>query len=174
MPQQNADEILKIFNACCATLYAVLKDIPAKQLAWAPSPDSRSISGITRHLIRVDNWFLKRQGFEPQGDDPGLQADGKGLLAALQTVHQQIRDILNNATREDLLRRSQAEDAKDFETLVGVILHISQHYLYHLAQMIYLRRACDRHWESPLGQWEAATHAIADRLAVMEGLEHDN
>ncbi len=44
----------------------------------------------------------------------------------------------------------------------SVVVHIAQHYLYHLAQIIYLRRAQDRAWSSPMKQWEAATHLIGE------------
>lgn len=43
-----------------------------------------------------------------------------------------------------------------------------------LAQMVYLRRACDRQWEAPPGQWEDATHLITDELAAMKKLYREN
>ena len=41
---------------------------------------------------------------------------------------------------------------------------MAQHYLYHLAQMTYLRRIRDREWKAPLDEWEEATHLIGDRV----------
>ncbi len=171
MENKQAESILKIYTACAKPLYAVLENIPEAQLNWQPNTDSRSIGQMMRHLIRVDNWFLKRLDFEPEIEDPG-EASTPAILAALQGVHQQIISILK-AIRDDaeLARKSSAPDAKSHETLAGIMIHISQHYLYHLAQMIYLRRAQDREWKSPMKQWEAATHIISDELAVIKNVE---
>ena len=42
------------------------------------------------------------------------------------------------------------------------VIHMAQHYLYHLAQMTYLRRIRDRDWKAPLDEWDRATHVIGD------------
>ena len=44
----------------------------------------------------------------------------------------------------------------------SVVVHIARHYLYHLAQIVYFRRAQDCAWSSPMKQWEAATHLIGE------------
>lgn len=164
-----AQHILGIYRACAAPLYRVLDEIPDDHLRWKPAPESRSISEIMRHLIRVDNWFLGRLGYPPEAVDPkgGTSED---ILHNLKIVQRQIETILKDCRDDsELARRSQAPDAGEHETLGEVILHISQHYLYHLAQMVYLRRAQDRNWPAPLKEWENATHVISANITKTGG-----
>lgn len=166
---KRAQHILEIYRACVAPLYKVLENIPDEQLRWKPAPESRSIGEMMRHLIRVDNWFLGRLGYPPQALDPkgGTVED---ILLNWRAVHRQIETILENCRDDsELSRRSQVSDAGEHETLGGVILHIGQHYLYHLAQMVYLRRAQDRNWPAPLKEWENATHIIAEKIIQTGG-----
>lgn len=164
-----AQHILEIYRACAAPLYKVLENIPDEHPRWKPAPESRSISEMMRHLIRVDNWFLGRLGYQPEAVDPkgGTVED---ILTNLKIGHRQIETILENCRDDsELTRRSQAPDAGEHETLGGVILHIGQHYLYHLAQMVYLRRAQDRNWPAPLKEWEDATHLISATITKTGG-----
>ena len=141
----------------------VLDGISEEDLRWAPAPESRSIGEMTRHIIRVDGGFLKRLGVETQVPDPGdVSADD--LLAALRTIHMETHAILDLCDDDSSLDRA-LDGGEEHETPGGIILHMAQHYLYHLAQMIYLRRARDRSWESPMKEWEHATHVIARHLA---------
>lgn len=165
-----ARQIREIYSACAAPLYKVLEGLSEEQLRWKPAPDSRSIGQMARHLIRVDNWFLQRQGFSPVTGDPGEEAGAGQILAAMQQVHGQVQEILEHSDEDRLRRRHEGEDAGEHETLAEVILHMAQHYLYHLAQMIYLRRAQDREWSPPLKEWEAATHVLAGHLAPVKDL----
>ena len=170
MPTQNARALLKIYTACAETLYPILKNLPDEQLNWQPAPDSRSIGELARHLIRVDKWFFDRLGFDHSISDPGETDAGK-LLAALQNTHRQISDILNAMQDDaDLIRKSGAADARPHDTLAEIVVHIAQHYLYHHAQMVYLRRARDRDWKAPLDSWENASYALSDALAVIQKL----
>ena len=168
MPRKNIEMLLQIHQACGKPLYSVLEHITAEQLAWRPAPESRGIGEIMRHVVRVDIWFLNRLGYEPRASDT-KKPSVEDLISMLESSHSQIGEILDACKDDkDLLRKSSAPDAREDEDLGGVIRHISQHYLYHLAQMIYLRRAQDRQWESPIKEWEYATHVIADFL-LMKG-----
>ena len=164
MFRRNIEMILQIHQACRKPLYSLIEKITPEQLAWRPATESRNISEIIRHLVRVDMWFLKRLGYEPQTDDL-KNPSAQDLIAMLESSHHQIDEVIDHCKDDkDLLRKSSVPDAKDDENLAGVVKHISQHYLYHTAQMIYLRRAQDRHWKSPIDEWEFATHVISDFL----------
>src|SRR5690606_3976441 len=100
---------------------------------------------MCRHLIRVDNSFLSKLSLQKIVDDPEDQ-NAEEILSLLKIQHQQFEDFI---TQE--IQSSHAE----------LILHAAQHYLYHISQMIYLRRANDRNWESPINEWERITYEIA-------------
>ncbi len=170
MATQNVETLLKIYDACAGALYPALEGIPGAQLHWQPAPESRSIGQIIRHLIRVDRWFMERLGYSPAFSDPG-EVGAAELLAALKNTHAQIRAMVEKIPDPaGLGRKSDAPDAGPHETAAEIVVHMAQHYLYHFAQVVYLRRARDRSWKAPLREWESATYVISDELAVIKQL----
>jgi len=156
--------IVAVFQACRQPLFAVLDGITDQQLSWKPAPESRSIGEIFRHLIRVDGWFLKRLGIEPVIGD-AKSGSVEDIRLHLESIHQQISEIVAAAeSDEDFLRARTSVDGKDHEKIGVAVLHIAQHDLYHLAQVVYLRRAQDRTWPAPTKAWEQATYVMGDML----------
>ena len=156
------ERVRAVYEAARQPLFAVLDGIPAEHLDWKPAPDSRSIGEICRHLYRVDIWFLKRLGLAPviEEDAPGPADEIAGRMRQIQ---QQILDVLNACDADsDLFIERTSLGGEHTSQFGPVVVHIAQHYLYHLAQIIYLRRAQDRAWPSPMKQWEAATHLVGD------------
>ena len=167
----NSQTILDLYEASAKTIPAALAGISESQLNWRPAPDSRSIGEIVRHLIRVDIWFMDRMGITLATIDPGKTSPDK-ITAAFQALNEEIGDILKQCKSEqELYRPSAKPDAKPHETLAENIIHMAQHYLYHLAQIVYLRRAQDRDWSSPLHLWEEATYLFSDKLTAMQNLK---
>jgi uncharacterized damage-inducible protein DinB len=155
---------LHVFETCRKPLLAVLDGISAEQLNWKPAPESRSIGEICRHLLRVDAWYLKRLGVEPAVSD-AKPASREELVTNMQKIQQQIAGVVEMCVSDDdLLIERKSLDGKDKEKLGVAVIHMAQHYLYHLAQIIYFRRAQDRNWPSPQKAWEEATHVIGDYL----------
>jgi uncharacterized damage-inducible protein DinB len=168
MGRSTIGTIQEILKACRAPLYAVLEQIPAGQMNWKPAPESRSIGEMARHLVRVDMWFLKRLGFESTVADR-KDASPAEILELVKAADVRLDEILAQCGDDaELERRVEAADAKAYESVGGILLHMGHHYLYHAAQMIYLRRAQDRNWPAPLEAWEAATCAI-DRFVMKRG-----
>ena len=54
------------------------------------------------------------------------------------------------------------KDGHDNDTINKYIFHSCHHSLYHLAQVIYLRRVLDRNWKSPIDDWDKVTWIIAN------------
>lgn len=163
MSRATIDMILRIHEACASPLYLVLNGISEEQLNWQPAKESRSIGSIMNHLIRVDKAFFEKLGYELKSTDKkGGSADE--ILKALETEHKEIRNILQSCKDDSFLFEKHIPDNKEKGTLGDIVVHISQHYLYHLAQVIYLRRAQDRQWQSPEKQWENATYVIGELL----------
>ena len=164
MNRQKVFMTMHVFEACRKPLFTVLDGISDEQLTWKPAPESRSIGEICRHLLRADAWFLKRLGIEPVVSD-AKAASREELVANMQKIHHQIAGVIEVcASDDDLIVERKSLDGKDKEKLGVVVIHIAQHYLYHLAQIIYFRRAQDRNWQAPTKAWEEATHVIGDYL----------
>ncbi len=165
MSRKKIEMILDIHTACTQPLYAVLDGITEKQLSWRPAPESRSVNEIMGHLIRVDNKFLSRLGQEQKTEAPAGES-ALDTLNALKKVHKQMHELVEVLTEDSLLfKKSQAKDAKENDTINEHVLHSCQHNLYHLSQVIYLRRALDRKWNSPVMEWDKATRIIANYLS---------
>jgi uncharacterized damage-inducible protein DinB len=155
---------LEIFESSRKPLFAVLESIPAEQLSWKPAAESRSIGEICRHLVRVDAWYLKRLGITPVVSDAKSGAREE-YVEAMQKIQAQIKEVVSSCASDEELRVERTSlDGKDKEKLGVAVIHIAQHYLYHLAQIIYLRRGQDRSWPSPNKEWEDATYVIGDYL----------
>lgn len=164
MNRDRINMILEIHQVCTEPLYAVLDGINDEQFNWKPAPESRSINEIICHLVRVDISFLKR--LDRKADTEPLQ---NGTVAqvfiALKHIHAEMRQVVQDcADDSELFTRSTIKEAKETDTINEHILHSCQHNLYHLSQVIYLRRATDRSWTSPLKGWDHATRVIARYL----------
>jgi uncharacterized damage-inducible protein DinB len=172
MSRDRIASLLRLYDACRNTLYPILEDISDDHLAWRPAPDARSIREQMRHLIRVDTWYMRQLGLDPPLCDPGDGAPSAALAEGMQGIQGYVRGQLETCERdEDLAAERQSPKASKPYTLGWVTQHIAQHYLYHHAQMVYLRRAQDRNWASPLLAWEHATEEIG-RCIVDGRTEH--
>lgn len=164
MPKQKIEMIKEIFSECSQLIYETLNEIPEEQINWKPAAESRSIYEITAHLIRVNIFFLQRLNYEVKVQAPKTNSTDD-LNTALFNINSLIFEILNYLKDDsELLVKSTASDAKETENLNQLIPHLSQHYLYHYSQMVYLRRAQDRQWKSPVVDWERVTYLIGDYL----------
>ncbi len=153
---------VEIFEACRQPLFLVLDGISQDDLDWLPAPGMRGIGKMCRHMYRVDIWFLKRLGIEPviSHDAPGSADEIAGRMRTIQ--EQILAEVEGCESDADLMAERTSLDGK-IGALLGVdVVHMAQHYLYHLAQMTYLRRIRDRAWKAPLDAWEHATHVIGD------------
>jgi uncharacterized damage-inducible protein DinB len=156
----NKDRInmaLDIYNACSEPLYLIFSNIPEDDFNWKPSPESRSINELFGHLIRVDNSYLKKLNINETVNDP-KDASPSVMLSAVKEVHSLFKKLIVESIDDN------SGDEEKFNSILDTALHVSQHYLYHLSQMIYLRRANDRNWESPWQLWEKAAHIISSYL----------
>ena len=158
--------LAELYLAAAKTIYPVLENLDDKVLDWKPEPESRSIAGIVRHLVRVDLWFMSQFGIEIDSGDPG-EVDARSLYNALVRLHDEIVSaIVSEGT--NLAGMNVTGTEKISHSFAETIVHMSHHYLYHLAQVIYLRRAKDRDWQAPLALWEAATYAQGSDLSVVK------
>ena len=155
---------IAIFEAARKPLFTVLDGIARDDLDWNPAPGTRGIGKICRHMYRVDIWFLKRLGIEPAitHDAPGTAGEIAGRMRQIQ--EQVIAEVHGCADDAELMAERTSLDGETGARMGVDVVHMAQHYLYHLAQMTYLRRIREREWKAPLDEWDHATHVIGDRI----------
>lgn len=153
----NKDLLPEIYSRSSNLLLAVIDDITKDEISYKPSEESRSIAEMLAHIVRVDNYFLKKLGTEGQFKIPDL---------TLHSIHKALKDhfnfmagLISNGRENDIIIGDDKHN-----NWHDRILHICQHYLYHFSQMVYLRRVKNRDWESPLHQWEEITYIISSYL----------
>ena len=163
-PMSKIAETIEIFEAARKPLFMVLDGISREDLDWRPSEKVRGVGQICRHLYRVDIWFLKRLGIVPviTEDAPGPADEIAPRMRRIQ--EQIIAEVEACGSDGDLFAERTSLDGKTTSRLGPDVIHMAQHYLYHLAQITYLRRVRDRAWPAPLAEWEHATHVIGDRV----------
>lgn len=152
--------LLSMYPGCSALLPPTVRDITEEQLFWKPAEKSRSIAEIMRHLIRVDLFFLKQLCVEHPIADPGAQATSNALIETHNAIAGLFETYIDEHNDESLRTPFTIDDGKT-DTAWRIISHAAQHYLYHASQMIYLRRAQDRNWISPIADWET----LVDRIS---------
>lgn len=151
-----------VFEAARKPLFMVLDGIAQADFDWNPAPGTRGIGKMCRHMYRVDIWFLKRLGIEPviSHDAPGPVDEVAGRMRTIQ--EQIVREVEGCESDADLMAERTSLDGRTGARLGPDVVHMAQHYLYHLAQMTSLRRIRDPGWKAPLDAWEHATHVIGD------------
>ena len=155
---------IAIFEAARKPLFRVLDGIAQDDLDWNPAPGVRGIGKICRHMYRVDIWFLKRLGIEPAitHDAPGTAGEIAGRMRTIQ--EQVIAEVDGCADDAELMAKRTSLDGETGARMGVDVVHMAQHYLYHLAQITYLRRIREHDWKAPLDEWDHATHVIGDRI----------
>ncbi|MCU7525297.1 MAG: DinB family protein [Ignavibacteria bacterium] len=156
--------ISEIFRASSQVVYKAVDGATKEELTWKPAPESRPIAEIAAHIIRVDLHFLKKMGYVPAFEAPKT-GDEHALKSAVKKTEEYVLEILNGLSEDsELMKPRPSEIAPEHESLDHILPHLSQHHLYHLAQIIYLRRALDRKWKSPVEDWEKTTYIIGSYL----------
>lgn len=156
--------VSEIFRAASEVVYKAIDGATKEELTWKPAPESRPIAEITAHIIRVDLHFLKKMGYVPPLEAPKTDNENE-LKTAVERTESFVLEILNGLSEDsELLKPRPSEVAQEHESLDHILPHLSQHHLYHLAQIIYLRRALDRKWKSPVDDWEKTTYIIGSYL----------
>lgn len=156
--------ISEIYRACTEPVYKAIDRAAKEVLTWKPAAESRPIAEIAAHIIRIDLHFIKKMGYTPTIEAPKTDS-GNELKVAVERLESYVLDILNGLSEDsELLKPRPSEIAPEHESLDHILPHLSQHHLYHLAQIIYLRRALDRKWKSPVEDWEKATYIIGSYL----------
>ncbi|MCU7496827.1 MAG: DinB family protein [Ignavibacteria bacterium] len=154
----------EIFRSCSEVVYKAIDGATTEELNWKPAPESRPIAEITAHIIRVDLHFLKKMGYLPDFEAPKTDNEND-LKSGIRKTEEYVLDILKGLSEDsELMKPRPSEIALEHESLDHILPHLSQHHLYHLAQIIYLRRARNRKWKSPVEDWEKTTFTIGSYL----------
>ncbi|MCB0687183.1 MAG: DUF1572 family protein [Saprospiraceae bacterium] len=122
-------------------------DILSEEDIWhRPNEHSNSVGNLVLHLCgNVTQWLFSTMGGEKDNRQRQAEFDERRPIARQvlkeKIIHLMKRadTILNNLTPTQL---SQVYDVQGFrETGVGILLHITEHFSYHVGQITYFVKA---------------------------------
>ncbi len=157
------EKLIHIHRASRTSIPVILDGLTPERMNWKLAPESRSIAEIMRHLIRVDIWFLKRLNLQPEVEDKEHRS-AEELTKVFVKLWLQIEREIMAYPEADFYTDLSISDKIAYKSAATIFAHIPQHYLYHISQMVYIRRALDRTWPAPLTLWEHATDAIQEAI----------
>ena len=106
-------------------------------------------------------------GYDVGIEDPGDVSE-RGIVRIVREMHEKIKKIVSDPEVD--LAQTLSGHKQIRHTFGEVVLHICHHYLYHYAQIVYLRRAKDRGWTSNLKDWEDVTYLMGSDSQVIQAL----
>ena len=107
-----------------------------------PNEHSNSVGNIILHLCgNIRQWIISSLGNleDMRERDKEFSADGgyskTDLLKKLIATVEEAKDIIQNITGNELLRKRQVQGY--FHSGVAIIVHVTEHYSYHTGQIIF-------------------------------------
>ena len=136
----------RLFDEGVPRLKKCLDQLTDEEIWQRPNANSNSMGNLVLHLTgNVRQWIIA--GLDEQEDTRQRQAefDEKGpidrqqMLADLDAVMEEAEEVLNRLTPEKLLQQFDVQGFQ--ETGIGILLHVVEHFSYHVGQMTYYVKA---------------------------------
>lgn len=116
------------------------------EIWYRPNAHSNSVGNLVLHLCgNVRQWVIHGLGGKPDTRRRQAEFDEQGPLSAgqlhalLDQLEQDLAPVLTGITPSDLAytRKVQGFD----ETGVGILMHVVEHFSYHVGQVVYFVKA---------------------------------
>jgi len=136
----------RLFDEGVPRLKKCLDQLTDEEVWQRPNANSNSMGNLVLHLTgNVRQWIVA--GLDEQEDTRQRQAefDEKGpvarqqMLTDLDAVMEEAEEVLNRLTPEKLLQQFDVQGFQ--ETGIGILLHVVEHFSYHVGQMTYYVKA---------------------------------
>ena len=147
------EELLGVWKEVRAGLITELEQIPAAQFGFQPTPDSRSLAGIIRHVVGAQE-FIKGELCRPDTDfqrvpirelvkkhaaEAHSGGDKEELIGSLREAMESAEAALRAFGEEALRETVQGLDGKTMSKLSFLYLYIP-HEMYHRGQITVYER----------------------------------
>ena len=142
------EEMLAYWKEVRAGVIAEVEQIPAEQLGFQATPETRSVAGIIRHLAggqefivaelcRPDTDFSRvpiREVVEKHAAEANTGGDKEELIASLRSSMESSEAALRSFGEDSLKEKIQGMDGKMISKLSFLHFYIS-HEMYHRGQI---------------------------------------
>ncbi len=123
-------------------LTTCVQELEESEIWKRPNPHSNSVGNIILHLCgNIRQYAISSLGNtkDVRERNKEFSADGgysrEELLKKLTDTIDEAKNIIQNITEEELLRKRQVQGFT--HSGIGIIIHITEHYSYHTGQVIF-------------------------------------
>lgn len=123
-------------------LTTCVQELEESEIWKRPNPHSNSVGNIILHLCgNIRQYAISSLGNtkDVRERNKEFSADGgysaEELLKKLTDTIHEAKNIIQNITEEELLRKRQVQGFT--HSGIGIIIHITEHYSYHTGQVIF-------------------------------------
>jgi len=136
----------RLFDEGVPRLKKCLDQLTDKEVWQRPNAHSNSMGNLVLHLTgNVRQWIIA--GLDEQEDTRQRESefeergpvDREKMLIELDAVMAQVEGVLNRLTPEKLLQQFEVQGFQ--ETGIGILVHVVEHFSYHVGQMTYYVKA---------------------------------
>ena len=135
--------MFRLYEESVPRLLKCVQEVSDEQLWWRPNDSSNSIGNLVLHVTgNVNQWINAGLG----GDDDirvrQSEFDNRGeigrveMVKRLDAVMSRAKQVLQELQESDLLKIYSVQGYK--ETGVSIVLHVVEHFSYHVGQMTYI------------------------------------
>lgn len=136
----------RLFEESQVRLERCLNELSEADIWWRPNENSNSVGNLVLHLCgNARQWILaglggaldqrRRQAeFDERGPIPRAE-----LIQKVRDVMSEIDEVLEHLKPEDLERPIVVQSFN--ETGLSILIHVVEHFSYHVGQMAYIVKA---------------------------------
>lgn len=136
----------RLFEESQVRIERCLNELSEADIWWRPNENSNSVGNLVLHLCgNARQWILAGLGGASDQRRRQAEFDERGpisraeLIQKLHDVMREIDEVLDRLKTEDL-ERSIVVQSFD-ETGLSVLIHVVEHFSYHVGQMAYIVKA---------------------------------
>ena len=135
--------VFRLYEESVPRLLKCVQEVSDEQLWWRPNDSSNSIGNLVLHVTgNVNQWINAGLGGDDDTRVRQAEFDNRGeivrveMVECMDAVMSRAKQVLHGLRESDLLKIHSVQGYK--ETGVSVVLHVVEHFSYHVGQMTYI------------------------------------
>jgi uncharacterized damage-inducible protein DinB len=136
----------RLFEESQVRLERCLNELSEADIWWRPNENSNSVGNLVLHLCgNARQWIIAGLGGASDQRSRQAEFDERGpipraeLIQKVREVMTEIDEVLDRLKPEDLERPIVVQGFD--ETGLGILIHVVEHFSYHVGQMAYIVKA---------------------------------
>lgn len=136
----------RLFEESLVRLERCLNELSETDIWWRPNENSNSVGNLVLHLCgNARQWILTGLGGATDQRKRQAEFDERGpvsraeLIQKVQQLMSEINVVLDRLTPADIERPIVVQGFN--ETGMSILIHVVEHFSYHVGQMAYIVKA---------------------------------